>query len=74
MKDDAKAAKPKELWVLRGDKPVMIPVHTGLTDSTWIEITDSELAEGDLIITDASVPGEAPAAAHTSTSRSPRMF
>ncbi len=47
----------KTLWVMRDGKPQSISVQTGLTDGTNTELVGGELAEGDLVITDATVKG-----------------
>ena len=55
------------VWVLKGGKPVAVPVTVGLDDGTWAEITGGQLAEGDAVITDQSAAG-----ASTASKRSPR--
>ncbi len=48
----ARAAEIKEshVWVLRGDKPVLVPVVTGLNDDTNTEVVSGNLQPGDLVI------------------------
>jgi HlyD family secretion protein len=39
-----------QVWVMRGDKPVAIPVVLGLDDETFVEIVDGDLKLGDQVI------------------------
>jgi HlyD family secretion protein len=64
----APRAKPKSdeppdrrtLWVLRGQKPVAVPVKIGITDGTHTEILEGALHEGDLAITDLASTAASP--------------
>lgn len=53
----------KKVYVLRNGEAVGVDVRTGLTDGSFTEILAGELAEGDLVITDATTKGQKPAAA-----------
>jgi HlyD family secretion protein len=70
----ASADAPPEarpLWVMRAGTPQSVPVHTGLTDGTVTEVVDGEVAEGDLVVVDATSadsPPPAPTPAGTATS------
>ncbi|MET0384536.1 MAG: efflux RND transporter periplasmic adaptor subunit [Polyangiales bacterium] len=46
----------RNLWVLRGERPVAVPVKTGITDGAHTEILEGELKEGDEVITDLAGP------------------
>lgn len=39
-----------QVWVLRDDEPVAVPVTAGLDDDTFIEIVKGDLKAGDLVI------------------------
>jgi HlyD family secretion protein len=43
----------KVVWVMRGPKPVPVPVRTGLTDGSFTEIISGELEEGDAVVLEA---------------------
>lgn len=58
-KRDEAAPDRRTLWVLRGERPVAVPVRTGITDGTHTEIRDGEIAEGDQVITDVAGTGGA---------------
>jgi HlyD family secretion protein len=47
-KRDAEAG----VWVLRDDRPVRVPVVTGLTDATFAEVSQGDLKPGDRVIVD----------------------
>jgi len=47
-KRDAEAG----VWVLRDDRPVRVPVVTGLTDTTFAEVSQGDLKPGDRVIVD----------------------
>jgi HlyD family secretion protein len=60
---DDPAPNTRTLWVLRGDKPVPVPVRTGLSDGTLSEILSGEVNEGDAVILEATSSDDpAPAA------------
>ncbi len=44
----------RKVWVLRDGSPIQVPIHIGVTDGTLTEVTDGDIREGDLAITDAS--------------------
>jgi len=46
----AGAGDQGRVWVLRGDKPVRVPVTTGLDDDTYTEIVKGDLQAGDQVI------------------------
>jgi HlyD family secretion protein len=48
--DEADAAKPGNVYVLRGGKPEKVAVVTGLTDGTFVEVRSGEIKEGDLVV------------------------
>lgn len=48
--DEADAARPGNVYVLRGGKPEKVAVVTGLTDGTFVEIRSGEIKEGDLVV------------------------
>jgi HlyD family secretion protein len=64
----------RTVWVLRDSKPAPMTVKTGITDGSATEIVSGDLAEGDLVITDAI--GGAPSSSPSSSSapRMPRGF
>jgi HlyD family secretion protein len=39
-----------QVWVLREDKPVTVPVEIGLDDDSFVEITDGSLKPGDQVV------------------------
>jgi HlyD family secretion protein len=77
---DATIAQNRTVWILKGDKPVTASIQTGLSDGTVTEITGGEIREGDLAITDASLPGSTGASGASSSgtgagaTRMGRMF
>ena len=48
--DEADAAKPGSVYLLRDGKPEKVAVITGLTDGSFVEIRSGELKEGDLVV------------------------
>ena len=53
----------KAVWVLNGGVPRQERIKTGTTDGTKTEVVEGALAEGDQVITDATLPaGSKPAA------------
>ncbi|HVN33224.1 MAG TPA: efflux RND transporter periplasmic adaptor subunit [Thermoanaerobaculaceae bacterium] len=44
----------KSVWVLRDGKPQQVPIRTGVSDGSLTEVIESDLHEGDLLITDMS--------------------
>jgi hypothetical protein len=48
--DEADAAKPGSIYVLKNGKPEKIAVVTGLTDGTFVEIRSGEIKEGDPVV------------------------
>jgi HlyD family secretion protein len=40
-----------QIWVLRNEQPVSVPVTTGLDDDNFTEIVSGDLKPGDLVIT-----------------------
>ena len=54
----AAAAGEKALWVLRDGQPRRVPVKVGLSDGRMSEV-EGELKEGDLVVTSATLEGEA---------------
>jgi HlyD family secretion protein len=47
------AAATKTVWVLNGQAVREVPVEVGVSDGSKVEITKGELAEGDIVVTDA---------------------
>jgi len=45
----------KSVWVLGGGAPRVVRIKTGTTDGTKTEVVDGTLAEGDQVITDATL-------------------
>lgn len=52
----------RQVYVLREGKPVPVPVKTGISDNSYVEITDGKLQAGDDVITTQILPGKKPAA------------
>jgi HlyD family secretion protein len=52
QKAGAPAAK-RSVWVLRGEALAEVPIDIGVTDGNRVEVRDGELADGDLVVTDA---------------------
>jgi HlyD family secretion protein len=46
----------RAVWVLRDGRPAPLRVRAGITDGTFTELVEGQLAEGDLLITDATGP------------------
>ena len=73
-------APDRTVWVLRGNKPVSVPIRIGRCDGTASEVASSMLREGDFAITDATVAGKyasltaSPQGANAGASRMGRMF
>ncbi|HET6437384.1 MAG TPA: efflux RND transporter periplasmic adaptor subunit [Anaeromyxobacter sp.] len=61
----------KVVWVLRNAQPEPARIHTGVTDGTFTEVVDGQLAQGDVVITDAI--GHA-SGASSGPPRGPRLF
>jgi HlyD family secretion protein len=76
---DAGAPETKEaktVWVMRGGTtPVLVPVHTGLTDGTVTEILDGDLKEGDQVVIDTTnADGTSPSATPAGGATTRRLF
>jgi HlyD family secretion protein len=80
LKTDGGAAPPRKrelmapdrrnLWVLRGDQPVMVPIKIGVTDGSVTEVVDGDVKPAEAAITDSLGSGEkAPAASNPRTFR-----
>ncbi len=54
----AAAAGEKTLWVMRDGQPRRVPVKVGLSDGRMTEV-EGDLKEGDLVVTSATLEGEA---------------
>jgi HlyD family secretion protein len=65
------APEAKTLWVMRGNSPQSVTIHTGLTDGTVTELVDGDLLEGDQLVVDAAGADGAPPA---NTSAALRRF
>jgi HlyD family secretion protein len=55
----APGAAVRSLWVLRGGKPALVTVATGITDGTFTELLAGGLNPGDTVIDDAAAAGKA---------------
>jgi len=55
---DDKAPDRRTVWVLRGEKPVMVPIKTGVSDGSVTEIVEGDLSQGDAVITDSLGDGK----------------
>jgi len=51
--DGVPAIAPRTVWVLRDGAPVEVPVTVGVADGSHVEVESPDLAEGDVVITDA---------------------
>jgi HlyD family secretion protein len=51
-KGDPTTADRRNLWVLRGEKPIMVPIRVGVSDGSLSEIAEGEVKEGELAVTD----------------------
>jgi multidrug efflux pump subunit AcrA (membrane-fusion protein) len=53
--DDAAdgAAPRRTVWTWRNDRLTAVPIEVGVTEGSNIEVRSGELAEGDVIVTDA---------------------
>ena len=49
---------PKKVWKLAGDRLAEVTIEVGVSDGNKVEVTQGELAEGDVIVTDAVDKGE----------------
>jgi HlyD family secretion protein len=49
----------RTVWVLRGGKPTPVTLRAGISDGSLTEVLGSDLAEGDLVITDVTGGAEA---------------
>jgi len=52
----------RQIYVLREGKPVPVPVKTGISDNSFVEITAGKLQPGDEVITGQILSGNKPAA------------
>jgi HlyD family secretion protein len=50
----------RAVWVLRGDAPSRVMLKTGLTDGSFTQILEGELAENDQVIVDRPTDPSAP--------------
>jgi HlyD family secretion protein len=42
----------RQVWVLRGERPVAVDIKVGISDGSVTEVVDGELKEGDPVLTD----------------------
>jgi len=49
----AEPADRKTVWLLSGEQPHPERIRTGISDGTWTEMTEGDLKQGDLVVTDA---------------------
>jgi HlyD family secretion protein len=54
-----RGAAERTLWALRGGRPALIAVTTGITDGTYTELLAGDLHPGDTVIDDAAAAGKA---------------
>jgi HlyD family secretion protein len=47
------AAPARTVWALRGDRLVAVPIEVGVADGSKVEVRAGDLAEGEVVITDA---------------------
>jgi len=57
------APDQRTIWVQRDGKPVSVPIRIGVTDGSVTEVTDGKLNPGELVITEAQLPGGPPGGA-----------
>jgi len=57
----AAASAMKTVWAIDGEKLREVPVEIGVSDGTKVEVRKGELAEGDVLVTDAVAKAEASA-------------
>jgi HlyD family secretion protein len=62
-----KSAHGQRVWVMRNDKPQPVPVKTGLSDDSYVEITGGELKAGDQVIVNEIASNAAGGQARRST-------
>jgi HlyD family secretion protein len=43
----------RTVWALRNERLVAVPIEVGVADGSNVEVKGGELAEGDVIVTDA---------------------
>jgi HlyD family secretion protein len=70
-KDDAPEART--VYLLHGNDPTPVSVHTGLTDGTYTEVLDGDVHEGDAVVVDAT-GGDATAPASAGSAQLRRLF
>jgi HlyD family secretion protein len=58
-------SKGSRVWVLRNGRPYPIPVTTGLSDNTYIEVQSDELTTDDKVIVNAITSANNQSASHT---------
>jgi HlyD family secretion protein len=61
----------RTLWVLRGEKPQMVNIRTGVSDGSVTEVLEGDLNQGDAVITD-NLSGDAKSS--SSASQQPPRF
>ncbi len=52
-KDEAKGKKPQQVWTLRDNKPVAVPVVIGATNGIMTEVISGEISPGTALIVEA---------------------
>jgi HlyD family secretion protein len=57
---DNPAGDKRNVWALKGDRPVMVPIKIGVTDGTVTEVVEGDLKPGDQVITDTLTAGDKP--------------
>ncbi|MFO0675978.1 MAG: efflux RND transporter periplasmic adaptor subunit [Polyangiaceae bacterium] len=63
----------RTIYVLRNGKPEAVQVTSGLSDGTVSELLRSELAVGDQVVVDVSMPGKPSSAGGAPSGGAPRM-
>jgi HlyD family secretion protein len=56
----SEGAKSRTVWALRGDRPVQVPIATGVSDGTVTELVEGDVKPGDSLITDSATKSSMP--------------
>jgi HlyD family secretion protein len=51
-------ASQRSLWLLRGGKPVTVPIRTGISDGTFTEVVEGDVKPGDQMVIEAQSNGD----------------
>ena len=69
-RDHGQMSDKRQIWLLRTQLAVQVPIRVGISDGSVTEIVEGDVHEGDQVITDLANPGSAKPAAG-GTSRTP---